>query len=100
MFTRPSLKGAHFDDQQIEAMADAFAEATAVLRFKPGTPRIVYQAIVLRIIEAAKDGERDPHKLCKLAFEALKDSKVRRGRVAGLIAPSAAVRTRGSRWGW
>ena len=33
-------------DQQIEAMADAFAEATAVLRFKPGTPRIVYQAIV------------------------------------------------------
>ena len=53
-------------------------EATAVLRFKSGTPRIVYQAIVLRIIEAANGGERDAHKLCKHALETLKDSKARR----------------------
>ena len=72
MSIRPFLNGVRFDDQHIEAMGSAFQEATSVLRVKPGAPPIVHRVIAARIIEAAKDGQRDPHELCKLALKALK----------------------------
>ena len=72
MSIRPFLNGARFDDQQIEAMGTAFQQATSVLSVKPGAPPIVHRVIAARIIEAAQDGQRDPHELCKLALKALK----------------------------
>jgi hypothetical protein len=72
MFIRAFLNGERFDDQQIEAMDRAFEEATSVLQVKPGAPSIVHKMIAARLIEAAKDGQRDPHKLCIRALGALK----------------------------
>ena len=66
------FNGTHFDDQHINAMGNAFQEATSVLRVKPGAPPIVHKVIAARIIEAAKDGQYDPHELCKLALKALR----------------------------
>lgn len=54
-------------------MSSAFQEATAVLRVKPGAPPIVHKVIAARIVQAAKNGLRDPHELCKLALKALRD---------------------------
>jgi hypothetical protein len=53
-------------------MDSAFKAATGVLRVRPSAPPIVRKVIAARIIEAAKDGQRDPHELCKLALRALK----------------------------
>ena len=61
-----------FDDQHIEAMDSAFEEATSVLQVRPGAPSIVHKVIAARLIEAAKGGQRDPHKLCMRALGALK----------------------------
>ena len=72
MFIRAFLNGERFDDQQIEAMDRAFEEATSVLQVRPGAPSIVHKMIAARLIEAAKDGQRDPHKLCIRALGALK----------------------------
>ena len=72
MFIRAFLNGERFDNQQIEAMDRAFEEATSVLQVRPGAPSIVHKMIAARLIEAAKDGQRDPHKLCIRALGALK----------------------------
>jgi hypothetical protein len=72
MSIRPFLNGVRFDDQQIEAMDSAFEAATGVLRVRSSAPPIVRKVIAARIIEAAKDGQRDPNELCKLALRALK----------------------------
>ena len=72
MSIRPFLNGEGFDEQQIEAMGSAFQEVISVLHVKPSTPPIVRKVIAARIIEAAKDGQRDPHELCKLTLKALK----------------------------
>ncbi len=72
MFIRAFLNGERFDDQQIEAMDRAFEEATSVLQVRPGAPSIVHKMIAARLIEAAKDDQIDPHKLCIRALGALK----------------------------
>jgi hypothetical protein len=72
MSIRPFLNGEGFDEQQIEAMGSAFQEVISVLHVKPSTPPIVRKVIAARIIEASKDGQRDPHELCKRALEVLK----------------------------
>jgi hypothetical protein len=72
MSIRAFLNGERFDNQQIEAMDRAFEEATSVLQVRPGAPSIVHKVIVARLIEAAKDDQIDPHKLCIRALGALK----------------------------
>ena len=72
MSIRAFLYGERFDDQQIKAMDRAFEEATSVLQVRPGAPSIVHKVIAARLIEAAKDGQRDPHELCIRALGALK----------------------------
>ena len=72
MSIRPFLNGERFDDQHIEAMGCAFQEATDMPRVKRSAPPIVRRVIAARIIEAAKDGQRDPRALCYLALKALK----------------------------
>ena len=72
MSIRAFLYGERFDDQQIKAMDRAFEEATSVLQVRPGAPSIVHKMIAARLIEAAKDDQIDPHKLCIRALGALK----------------------------
>jgi hypothetical protein len=72
MSIRAFLNGERFDNQQIEAMDRAFEEATSVLQVRPGAPSIVHKVIAARLIEAAKDDQIDPHKLCIRALGALK----------------------------
>ena len=60
-------------------MGRAFDEATDVLHVTPRTPRIVPNVIAKHIIAVAKDGERDPHELCKLALEKFRDRHILRG---------------------
>jgi hypothetical protein len=72
MSIRAYLNGEGFDDQQIAAMDSALQEATSVLQIRPGAPSIVRKVIAARLIEAAKDGPRDPHELCRRALGALK----------------------------
>ena len=72
MSIRAFLNGEGFDDQQIAVMDSAYQEATSVLQVRPGAPSIVHKVIAARLIEAAKDGQRDPHELCIRALGALK----------------------------
>ena len=43
-----------------------------MLRVKETAPPIVHKVIAARVIEAAKDGARDPRELCRLALGALR----------------------------
>ena len=72
MSIRPFLNGVRFDDQQIEAMDSAFEAATGVLRVRPSAPPIVRKVIAARIIEAAKDVQRDPHEALQARAQGLK----------------------------
>lgn len=72
MSIRAYLNGVRFDDQQIAAMDNALQEAFVVLRVKQTAPPIVHKVIAARVIEAAKDGPRDPRELYKLALGTLK----------------------------
>jgi len=62
--------GVRFDEQQINAMSNAFQKATEVLGVKENAPPIVHK-VIARIAEAAKDGHCDPQELCKRALNAL-----------------------------
>ena len=54
--------GAVFDDRATQIMGEAFDGACKELR-DTGQPPIVYEVIAKRIIDAAKNGERDPARL-------------------------------------
>jgi hypothetical protein len=54
--------GAVFNDLATQAMGEAFDAACKELHDK-GQPTIVYEVIAKRIIDAAKNGERDPVRL-------------------------------------
>ena len=71
MSIRAFLNGERFDDQQIEAMDRAFEEGD---QCAAGQTRRTFDRAQndRRLIEAAKDGQRDPHKLCIRALGALK----------------------------
>src|SRR5438874_13741751 len=54
--------GAVFDDRVTQIMGEAFDGACKELH-DTGQPPIVYEVIAKRIIDAAKNGERDPARL-------------------------------------
>ena len=54
--------GGVFDDQVTKIMGEAFDRACKELHDK-GQPQIDYEVIAKRIIEAVKNGERDPIRL-------------------------------------
>jgi hypothetical protein len=69
--------GAVFDDCATQIMGEAFDSACKELHDR-GQPTIVYEVIAKRIIEAAKNGERDLVRLRNAGLAALgldKDDK-------------------------
>jgi hypothetical protein len=62
--------GTVFDDNATRIMGEAFDSACKELHDK-GQPEIVYEVIAKRIIDAAKNGERDPTQLRKAGLTAL-----------------------------
>jgi hypothetical protein len=67
-FIRPDT--APFDESATEAMGQAFDAACAELQ-ESTLSKPVYEKIAERIIEAAKRGERDPQRLCRIAVAAI-----------------------------
>jgi hypothetical protein len=59
-----------FDDRVTEIIGQAFDSACKELH-DTGQPEIVYEVIAKRIIDAAKNGERDPVRLRNAALAAL-----------------------------
>jgi hypothetical protein len=62
MPTRPSIQGAAFEPELIVAMSEALEAACKELH-DAGRPEVVREAIAVRIIAAARAGERDPVRL-------------------------------------
>jgi hypothetical protein len=58
--------GAVFDDGVTQIMGEAFDSACKELH-DSGQPALVYEVIAKRIIDAAKNGERDPVQFIGLA---------------------------------
>ena len=70
-FVRPEYA---FDAEVVAVLVRAYETAIASLH-DGGQPAIVREIIARRIIEAAKKGERDPERLCKVALVALKNTR-------------------------
>jgi hypothetical protein len=62
--------GAVFDDYATGIMGEAFDAACNELHDK-GQPTIIYEVIAKRIIDAAKNGERDPVQLRNIGLAGL-----------------------------
>jgi len=62
--------GTVFDDRVTQIMGEAFDRARKDLH-DTGQPPIVYEVIAKRIIDAAKNGERDPVRLRNAGLSAL-----------------------------
>ena len=62
MAHRSFVQSAAFELETIAAMTEAFEAACKELH-DTGQPPIVYEVIAKRIIDAAKNGERDPARL-------------------------------------
>ena len=63
---------ASFDPETVKVLCDAYDKARASLR-DGGQPHIVNEVIASRIIAMAKQGERDPDRLCAKALIGLGD---------------------------
>jgi hypothetical protein len=66
----PFFPSAAFDHNATRAMGKAFDRACHSLH-DIGQPDVVREIIAKRIIEVARDGERDPDELCVRAVKAL-----------------------------
>ena len=66
---------AAFDPDEVKILADAYDRARRSLHDR-GQPAIVQEIIAQRIIALAKDGERDPARLCAGALSALGNKAV------------------------
>jgi hypothetical protein len=66
----PYFPTAAFDPDMTHIMGQAFDRACQGL-YDVGQPDIVKEVIASRIIDAARDGERDPGRLCRLALRSL-----------------------------
>jgi hypothetical protein len=62
--------GTVFDDRVTQIIGEAFDDACKALH-DAGQPAIVYEVIAKRIIDAARNGERDPVRLRKAGLAAL-----------------------------
>jgi hypothetical protein len=67
MLTRPLIQGAAFEPELIAAMSEALEAACKGLQ-DGGRPEVVREAIAIRIIAAARAGERDPVRLRAVAL--------------------------------
>jgi hypothetical protein len=65
-----ALQGAAFDPAATHAMGEAFDRACRSL-YDFGHLDSVKTIIAIRIIDVARDGERDPDSLCERAMQAL-----------------------------
>ena len=63
-----------FDPETVKALCDAYDRACKSLH-DAGRPDVVNEVIAQRIIALAKQGERDPDKLCAGALGALANSR-------------------------
>ena len=63
-----------FDDDATRILGEAFDCACKTLHDK-GQPQIVYEVIAKRIIDAAKNGERDPIRLRNIGLAGLRLDK-------------------------
>jgi hypothetical protein len=61
---------ASFDEYATRAMGRAFDAAFADLQ-DTNLSELVREIIAVRIVEAAKRGERDPQRLCRIAIAAI-----------------------------
>ena len=61
-----------FDPETVKALCDAYDKARASLH-DTGQPYIVNEVIAQRLISLAKQGERDPDRLCANALIGLGD---------------------------
>lgn len=59
---RPYLEGGAFAPEEIQLMSAAFEAVCAALQLGPGAAR-EREAVAVRIIELARRGERDHHRL-------------------------------------
>jgi hypothetical protein len=66
----PFLEGTLFPPDVVTIMGDAYDRARRSMH-DTGQPDIVREIIAKRIISMAKEGERDPQKLCEGALKAL-----------------------------
>jgi hypothetical protein len=66
----PFLAHNVFDADTTKALGEAYDAACAELG-DGKQPELVKEVIAKRIIEAARRGERDPHRLCTKALDAL-----------------------------
>jgi hypothetical protein len=64
-----------FDPETVKSLCDAYDKACRSLHDN-GQPKIVSEVIALRIISLAKEGERDPDRLCAGALTALGNKAV------------------------
>jgi len=66
--------GKVFDDDATRIMGEAFDSACKTLHDR-GQPQIVYEVIAKRIIQAARNGERDPVRLRNAGLAGLRLDK-------------------------
>jgi hypothetical protein len=66
----PYFRTAAFDPDMTHVMGEAFDRACRDLH-DVGQPDLIKEVIASRIIDAARDGERDPGRLCRLALNSL-----------------------------
>jgi hypothetical protein len=66
----PFLRNTAFDAETTKLIGLAFDEACRELHDR-GQPDLVKEIMAKRIVEAANRGERDPHRLCAKALDAL-----------------------------
>ena len=69
MPTRPFIQGAAFEPELVAAMSEALEAACKEIQ-DAGRPEVVREAIAVRIIAAARAGERDPVRLRAAALVA------------------------------
>jgi hypothetical protein len=67
MLTRPLKQGAAFEPELIAAMSEALEAACKEVQ-DGGRPEVVREAIAIRIIAAARAGERDPVRVRAVAL--------------------------------
>jgi hypothetical protein len=66
------FKTGAFDPETVKTLCEAYDKCRKALH-DTGQPEIVKEVLALRIIALAKQGERDPERLCDGALAALGD---------------------------
>jgi hypothetical protein len=70
------FRNSPFDPDTVKTLCDAYDKAVRSLHDRGRQPHIVNEVIAQRIIALAKQGERDPDRLCADALKALGNKAV------------------------